>query len=215
MNKTFQAQCTCGRVHFEAKGESRAPIACYCNDCRAVAKQIDAMPAGKSGVSSDRGTVSTLFRKDRVRCTGGSELLIDHKLRPNSPATRVLASGCNSNTLTKFDNWLPMVALRTYGPNAASVVPAFCINTRWARQGTSIQHAAPRHPKIPPRLGLKVAGSVATAIAYRRRPHDMTEHLLGMQPSAAHVRFTTVSNQAAPDAGGAARLDLNTHAGCA
>jgi hypothetical protein len=159
MSKTFEAQCTCGRVRFEAKGEPIAPIACYCDDCQAVAKQIDAMPAGKSGVRADGGTVSTLFRKDRVRCTSGSELLVDHKLRPNSPATRVLASCCNSNMLTKFDNWLPMVALRTYGPSANSVVPAFCINTRWAPDVASIQHAAPRHPKIPPLLGLKVVGN--------------------------------------------------------
>jgi hypothetical protein len=159
MTKTFQAQCACGRVSFEAEGEPLAPIACYCDDCQAVAKQIDAMPAGKSGVRADGGTVSTLYRKDRVRCTSGRELLVDHKLRPKSPATRVLASCCNSNMLTKFDNWLPMVALRTFGPNAASVVPAFCINTRWAPALANIQHAAPRYPKIPLRLGLQVAAS--------------------------------------------------------
>jgi hypothetical protein len=120
---------------------------------------IDAKPSGHSGIGADGGTVSTLYRKDLVRCSGGSDLLEDHKLRPRSPATRLVATCCNSNMLTKFDNWLPMIALRTHSQNVDSVVPGMCINTRWAPDANKITHAAPRYAKIPPLLGLKVAAA--------------------------------------------------------
>jgi hypothetical protein len=159
MNKIFSAHCACGRVTFEAKGQPMAPIACYCDDCQAIAKLIDARPAGRSGLGPDGGTVSTLYRKDLVRCTSGDELLEGQKLRPKSPATRLIATCCNSNMLTKFDNWLPMVALRTHSKNVESVVPAMCINTRWAPDLNNIKHTAPRYARIPPKLGLKVAAA--------------------------------------------------------
>jgi len=159
MGKVFEASCSCGQVGFEGKGEPMAAIACYCDDCQAAAKVIDALPSGRSGLGDDGGTISTLFRKDVVRCVRGKERLIEVKLRPDSHATRVVASCCNSNMLTKFENWLPMVALRTFSTSTAAVVPRFCINTRYAPDATKIKHAAPRHPKIPPQLGLKVVGA--------------------------------------------------------
>jgi hypothetical protein len=159
MLDTFQAHCACGRVVFEGKGKSLGVIACYCDDCQAVAKQIDALPGGHSGVSSDGGTVSKLFRKDTVRCVRGEELLKGHKLRPGSPATRELATCCNSNMTTRFDNWLPFTAVRTHSVNVESVQPELCINTKFAPDATKLVHTAPQYAKIPPRLGLKVAGA--------------------------------------------------------
>jgi hypothetical protein len=164
MPETFQAHCGCGRVVFEAKGQRLEAIACYCDDCQGVAKQIDALPGGRSGLRADGGTVSTLFRKDVVRCVAGAELLTDHKLRSDSPATRQLASCCNSNMTTRFENWLPITALRTHSVNVESVVPDFCIHTRFAPDAAKLLHAAPRHPSLPLRLKLKVAGA-ALALA--------------------------------------------------
>ncbi|HMJ13659.1 MAG TPA: hypothetical protein VK524_19715 [Polyangiaceae bacterium] len=164
MPETIQAHCACGRVVFEAKGGPLEAIACYCDDCQAVGKQIDALPDGHSGLGADGGTVSMLFRKDLVRCVRGAELLKDHKLRSASPATRQLASCCNSNMTTRFENWLPITALRTHSVNVQSFKPAVCIHTRFAPDATKLVHAAPRHPSLPPRLKLKVAGA-AVALA--------------------------------------------------
>jgi hypothetical protein len=164
MPATFQAHCACGRVVFEAKGTRLAAIACYCDDCQGVARQIDALPDGRSGLAADGGTVSTLFRKDLVRCVRGAELLENHKLRPASPATRQLASCCNSNMTTRFENWLPITALRTHSINVESVKPDFCIYTLFAPDATKLMHEAPRHAGLPPRLQLKVAGA-AVALA--------------------------------------------------
>lgn len=155
---TFEAQCACGSVVFQAKGTPMETIACYCDDCQAVSAQIMALPSGKSGIGADGGTVSTLFRKDLVRCIKGSEKLVEHKLRPDSHATRLIASCCNSNMVTTFQNWLPMSALRTYA-STQSIAPTMCINTKWAPDAAKIAHGAPRHPKIPPRLGLKVVAA--------------------------------------------------------
>jgi hypothetical protein len=149
---------------FEAKGAPLAAIACYCDDCQGAAAHVDALPAGHSGRGTDGGTVSTLFRKDMVRCVRGAELLQDHKLRPASPATRQLASCCNSNMTTRFENWLPITAVRTHSVNVESVKPDFCIHTRFAPDATKLLHATPRHASLPPRLKLKVAGA-AIALA--------------------------------------------------
>jgi hypothetical protein len=146
---------------LEAKGEPIGTVACYCDDCQAAAAQIADLPGSRSGLGPDGGTVSTLFRKDLVRCTSGEALLVKHKLRPDSPATRMLASCCNSNMTTQFENWLPMIALRTHSGNVESVNPELCINTKFAPDKAKIVHAAPQYPTIPPRLGLKVAAAAA------------------------------------------------------
>ncbi len=151
----FHAHCACGRVVFETTNEPLLRIACYCDDCQAVAKQIDALPNGRSGMGPDGGTVNSLYRKDHVRCVQGEELLKPHKLRPGSPATRMLASCCNSNMTTVFDNWLPMTALRTHAQNVDSVKPDVCIHVRFAPDRAKIIHGAPQASRIPPTLAFK------------------------------------------------------------
>lgn len=155
MSETFVAHCACGRVKFEAVGERMIRIACYCDDCQAVAKQIDALSNGHSGIGPDGGTVSTLYRKDRIRCVQGQELLKPHKLTAKSHATRMLASCCNSNMTTEFDNWLPLSALRTHSQNVDTVIPDVCIHVRYASDAAAIIHAAPRHTRLAPAVALK------------------------------------------------------------
>jgi hypothetical protein len=161
MRDLFQAYCACGRVTFEASGKPMTVISCYCDDCQNFAKELDAS-GGHSGVSADGGTIGTMYRKDLVRCVSGEDLLIDRKFRPGSPTTRQLTSCCNSNVLTKFDNWLPMVVLRTHSKNVDSVRPRICIHTKFAPDPARIQHDAQRAAKLPPNLILKVLGAAAT-----------------------------------------------------
>jgi hypothetical protein len=160
-SQDFHAHCACGRVELEGSGAPMATLACYCDDCQAAGKQIDALPAGHSGLDADGGTVSVLFRKDRVRCVRGSELLIDHKLRPHSHATRVIASCCNSSMSTRFDNWFPMAALRTFSVNMESVKPEACIMTKYAPDTSQIMHAVPRSTRLPLGFVLKLLAALA------------------------------------------------------
>jgi hypothetical protein len=152
---TFIAHCACGRAEFEAIGKPFATISCYCDDCQAAGKLIDAMP-GHSGLEADGGTVSVLFRKDLVRRGRGGELLVEHKLRPSSHAARLLASCCNSNLATVFDNWVPMAALRTFSVNVDSVQPEKCINTRYAPDPSKLARDLPQAARVPASLLFKV-----------------------------------------------------------
>ena len=156
-----QALCACGRTEFAGTGQPLLVIACYCDDCQAASQQINARPGGHGGARADGGTVSTLYRKDRVRALRGAELLVDLKLRPSSPTTRVIASCCNSNMLTRFDNWLPFVALRSYS-NADAIQPQLCIHTKFAPDRGKIAHGVPLHGGIPFGMVMKIMGTAAS-----------------------------------------------------
>lgn len=158
---TFHAVCACGQVEFEGLGKPILAVACYCDDCQAAGKQIDAMPHGHGGLSPDGGTVSVLFRKDRARCVRGSEHLTDHRLKPSSPTARIVASCCNSNVATRFDNWWPMMPLRTFSPNAPAVTPDLCIMTKFAPNAGAIAHTAPRYTAVPASFVLQILKNIA------------------------------------------------------
>jgi hypothetical protein len=165
-SQTIRARCACGCTEHEASGSPVVALACYCDDCQAAGAQIDALPQGHSGLSADGGTVSMLFRKDRVRCVRGGELLVPHKLRSEAYTTRIVASCCNSNVLTRFENWLPIVAVRNFSADAR-VEPQVSIYTRFAPDATLIRHAGPRYQGMPPSIGLKVVAS-AVGLGFRR-----------------------------------------------
>lgn len=160
-DSVFHAVCACGQVEFEGLGRPIMTVACYCDDCQAAGKQIDAMPHGHGGVHADGGTVSVLFRKDKARCVRGSELLTDHRLKPGSPTARIVATCCNSNVATRFDNWWPMMPLRTYSSNAAPLTPELCIMTKFAPDASAIEHTAPRYAAVPPSFILKILTNIA------------------------------------------------------
>jgi hypothetical protein len=168
----FIAQCACGKTELAGDGAPLSRIACYCDDCQAAGKSIDAMtPGGHSGLGADGGTVSALFRKDRVRCLRGEEGLVAHKLRPESKTCRMLASCCNSNMLTRFERaFPPMVALRTYS-ELAPLRPELCIGTKFAPDPSKLAHDVPRHPGVAPSLVLKLLAA-SVQLALRRIPLD-------------------------------------------
>jgi hypothetical protein len=162
---TLRYQCACGRTEYEARGEPMATVACYCADCRMAGQQIDAMPNGRSGLQADGGIVGSMFRKDRVACVRGRELLVDHKLKPASPTVRIVAGCCNCNIGTRFENWAPMVILRSFAPDAAPTVD-ICICTKSAPDPTRIVHDVPRHAGLPPWMIMKVlAATVGLQLA--------------------------------------------------
>lgn len=171
-SQIFRFQCACGRTAYEGRGLPIATVACYCNDCQAAGLAIDALPNGRGGVAADGGMVSSIFRKDRVRCVSGRELLIDHKLRAESETIREIASCCNSNVATRFDNQTPIVTLRTFAQKAQRA-PDMCVYTKHAPDPQQISHAAPRYSAVPVRLIVKViAASIALSLA--RRPSSAT-----------------------------------------
>ena len=112
------ATCACGSVEFEAVGAPIVCVACYCDDCQEAARQIEALPQAGPVQELDGGTACVVYRKDRVRCTKGADLLTRHKLREASPTNRLVATCCNSAMLLNFDDakhWVDLYRSRLQG----------------------------------------------------------------------------------------------------
>jgi hypothetical protein len=77
-------------------------------------------------LNGDGGTDFLLYRKDRVRCTGGGEQLQAHRLKPDSPTRRMAAGCCNSAMFLEFSkgHWLSV-----YRDRFAGAVPPIEVRT--------------------------------------------------------------------------------------
>ena len=128
------AQCTCGQVKLEATGEPLSCAVCYCDDCQAGSRQLEALPGAGSLCEADGGTAYVLFRKDRVRMTSGAERLEDHKLGSASATSRTTATCCGSPMMMRFDDarhWVCLYRARVHG-EAPPVQMRICTKFRTA-----------------------------------------------------------------------------------
>jgi hypothetical protein len=75
------ATCSCGGVELQAFGSPIGSNVCYCDDCQKGADQIEALPDAGAVRGPDGGTAYILYRKDRIECTKGAELLRSYKLK--------------------------------------------------------------------------------------------------------------------------------------
>jgi hypothetical protein len=104
------ASCQCGTVAFEAVGTPIVCATCYCLSCQEAGRRFEQLASAPAVLDADGGTEFVLYRKDRVRCTKGAELLTEYRLRPDSPTRRVLATCCNSMMFLEMTkgHWLSM-----------------------------------------------------------------------------------------------------------
>src|SRR5689334_12614384 len=86
------ATCSCGGVELKAFGRPIVSTVCYCADCQKGSQEIEALPKASSIREPDGGTAYILYRKDRIECGKGTELLKSHKLRETSRTNRVVAT---------------------------------------------------------------------------------------------------------------------------
>ena len=87
--------CRCQRVKLEVTGPPSTATICYCAECQ-TASIIFQNRYGHPTAGADGGTIHALWRKDRVRCVEGAEHLAGHRLAPNSPTKRVIATCCGA-----------------------------------------------------------------------------------------------------------------------
>jgi hypothetical protein len=75
------------------------------------------MPGVDSGLAGDGGTDYVLYRKDRVRCARGGDLLEERRLKPDSPTRRMVARCCNTAMFLDFTkgHWLTVYRGRLPG----------------------------------------------------------------------------------------------------
>jgi hypothetical protein len=108
------ATCQCGRVRLEALGAPILTGACYCTSCQQAGHRFEQMPSAPSLLDPDGGTAVVLYRKDRVRCVAGQDYLEEHRLTPQSPTRRVVATCCNAPMFLDFTkgHWLSIFRTR-------------------------------------------------------------------------------------------------------
>jgi hypothetical protein len=108
------AQCTCGRVVFEARGAPIVGVSCYCKSCQTAGQQIERVSSAPKVLDADGGTSYLVYRRDRIACARGSERLQEFKLTSASPTRRMVATCCNSAMLLEFTkgHWLTMYRSR-------------------------------------------------------------------------------------------------------
>ena len=91
-NERALAPCRCGKVELEIVGAPILRGICYCASCQAAGRLYLAAPGVDSVLAEDGGTDYVLYRKDRVRCIHGGDLLQEQRLKPDSPTRRMHAA---------------------------------------------------------------------------------------------------------------------------
>src|ERR1700743_3950241 len=107
-DKHLSAMCQCAKVRCGATGSRIMTGACFCASCQEAGRQFEQLADAPPVLDPDSGTAMILFRKDRVQCVTGREYLREHRLKPESPTRRVIASCCHSAMFLGFTqgHWL-------------------------------------------------------------------------------------------------------------
>jgi hypothetical protein len=107
-NEHTSAPCRCGRVELRIVGAPILRGICYCASCQEAGRRYQAAPGVDSVLAEDGGTDYVLYRKDRVRCVRGGDLLEERRLKPDSPTRRMFARCCNTAMFLDFTkgHWL-------------------------------------------------------------------------------------------------------------
>lgn len=153
-----QSSCACGRVRCEGVGEPILSAVCYCDDCQAGGRQIEALPNAPHVLDPDGGTPYLTYRDDRFRCVAGAELLTGYKLKDKAPTQRMVATCCNSGMFLKFGpgHWVSAYRLRFEG----DLPPIeFRNQTKFRTAETPIPDDAPSYRSYPAKLFVRLIGS--------------------------------------------------------
>src|ERR1700739_744955 len=95
-NERISASCRCGKVELQIVGAPILRGICYCTSCQEAGRLHQSVPGVDAALAEDGGTDYVLYRKDRVRCVQGADLLEERRLKPGSPTRRMPAGCCNT-----------------------------------------------------------------------------------------------------------------------
>ncbi len=169
-HRRLAAMCQCGKVKFEAVGAPIVTSSCYCTSCQQAGRQLEQLATAPPVLDPDGGTGMILYRKDRVRCLMGQQYLEEHRLKPESPTRRVIATCCNSPMFLDFTkgHWLSM--FRNRFPGDAPPLE-MRVMTRERRVGVDLADDVPNHGGHSGKLMLKL---IAAWIAMGFRKLEIT-----------------------------------------
>jgi hypothetical protein len=113
-NQVQKLNCRCGRVTLEFRGDPIVTTVCHCASCQQAGKQLAALPGAETILDASDGTAFILFRKDRVRCLNGENLLAEHRLNATTTTRRVVATCCNTAMFLDFTrgHWISLYSAR-------------------------------------------------------------------------------------------------------
>jgi hypothetical protein len=136
--------CQCGAVAFEAVGTPIVSTACYCASCQEAGRRLEQLAGAPPVLDADGATACVLYRKDRVRPLRGGERLEAHRLKPESPTRRVVATCCNSAMFLDFTkgHWLTLYRGRL--PESAPPLE-MRVMTSERREGVELPGDAPNY----------------------------------------------------------------------
>lgn len=136
--------CRCGKVELQAVGRPILTASCYCASCREAGNRFEQLASAPPVLNPDGGTDYVLYRKDRVQCVRGQEYLEEHRLKPDSPTRRVIATCCNAAMFADFTrgHWLSMY--RSRFPAAAPPVE-MRVMTQHRRDGVTLADDLPNY----------------------------------------------------------------------
>jgi hypothetical protein len=129
--KLTMARCACGRVRCEGVGDPIVSAVCYCGDCQAGGRRIEALDNAPAVLDPDGGTPYLTYRGDRFRCVEGADLLVAYKLGDKAPTERFVASCCHSGMFLKFG---PGFWISAYRMRFAEPLPPIEMRNKIARR---------------------------------------------------------------------------------
>ena len=88
--------CTCGQVEIDIEGVPVLVSACHCDDCQEGWGRIQDLENAPQVVDERGGTEFVFYMREQVSVIQGDALLQAHKLKPESPTSRVAAGCCNT-----------------------------------------------------------------------------------------------------------------------
>ena len=164
--KQLSGTCRCGKVKFEALGQPIMAATCYCRSCQEAGHRLERLASAPPILNPDGGTDYVLCRKDRVQCVTGQEFLDEHRLKPESPTRRVVATCCNSAVFLDFTkgHWLTMY--RNRFPAGAPPVE-MRVMTKDRREGVALADDLPNYSTVSGKAMLRLLAAWI-AMGFRR-----------------------------------------------
>jgi hypothetical protein len=134
-----------GKVKLQLTGALIFRAICYCASCQEAGRRHQAAPGADSVLAEDGGTDYVLYRKDRVRCVNGGDLLEERRLKPDSPTRRLFAHCCNTAMAADFTkgHWLSLYRGRLPGDIPP---PAMRMMTADRPAGVTLPDDMPNYP---------------------------------------------------------------------
>jgi hypothetical protein len=151
-------RCRCGAVECRGHGKPISTAVCYCDDCQAAARQIEALSGAPPAADPDGGFAAVVFHRKRFETTLGADLLDRYRLRSESPTYRMVARCCNSAMYLGFDKgfwWISAYRNRVVGKPPPI---EFRHMIRYRTSELPLPKDAPHSQGYPPRLVLRSAG---------------------------------------------------------